>query len=119
MIENYTHCGMVRESPPYDFRIISDAVLCKMRPRIWFSTFFWPLDKIDRIMAVFFVCGGGEVDIIENNMNGGVVRESQLYDFLIIFNATSCKMIRRIRFSIYFWPPDKINGIMANYVNFF
>ncbi len=55
---------------------------------------------------------------IENNMNGDVVRESPPYDFLIIFNATSCKMIRRIRFSIYFWPPDKIDGIMADYVNF-
>ncbi len=36
----------------------------------------------------------------------------------MIFNATSCKMIRRIQFSIYFWPPDKTDGIMANYVNF-
>ncbi len=43
-----------------------------------------------------------KVDIIENKMNGGVVRESPPNDFLIIFNATSYKMIRRIHFSIYF-----------------
>ncbi len=48
-----------------------------------------------------------------------MVRESLPYDFLIIFNATSWKMIQRIRFSIYFWPHDKIDRIMANYVNFF
>ncbi len=52
-------------------------------------------------------------------MNSGVARESPLYDVLIIFNVTSCKMIRRIQFSINFWQPDKIDGIMANYVNFF
>ncbi len=45
-------------------------------------------------MTVFFV--KKKVDIIENNMNGGVVGESPPYDFLIIFNATSRKMIRRI-----------------------
>ncbi len=28
-------------------------------------------------------------------------------------------MIRKIRFSIYFWPSDEIDRIMANYVNFF
>ncbi len=27
-------------------------------------------------------------------------------------------MIQRIRFSISFWPADKIDGIMANYANF-
>ncbi len=59
------------------------------------------------------------MDIIENNTNGCVVRESLSYDFLIIFNAISCKMIRRNRFSIYFWLADKIDGIMASYVNFF
>ncbi len=44
-------------------------------------------------------------------MNGGVVRESPPYDFLIIFNATPCKMIQRIRFSIYFWQPDNFDRI--------
>ncbi len=77
-----------------------------MTPRIWFSAYFWPLDKIDEIMAVFIV--KKKVDIIENNMNGGMVRESPPYDFLIIFNATSCKLIRRIWFSIYFWPPEAL-----------
>ncbi len=48
-----------------------------------------------------------------------MVSESPHYDFLIIFNDTSCKMIWKIRFSIYFWSPDKIDEIMANYVNFF
>ncbi len=85
-----------------------------MTLRIWFSTYFWLLDKID---GKFF--RKKKVDIIENNMNSGVVRESPPYDFLIIFNATSCKMTRRIWFFIYYWPPDKIEGIMANYVNIF
>ncbi len=53
MIENYTICGMVREFLPYDFRIIFNAILCKMTPRIWFSTYFLPPDKIDRIIAIF------------------------------------------------------------------
>ncbi len=53
MIENYTNGGMARESPLYDFQIIFNAILCKMTPRIRFSTYFWPPDKIDGIMAVF------------------------------------------------------------------
>ncbi len=53
------------------------------------------------------------VDIIENNMNGGMVRESPPYDFWIIFNATLSGMSHRIRISTYFWPRDKIDGIMA------
>ncbi len=53
MIENYTNGGMVSESPPHDFQIIFNAILCKITPRIQFSTYFWPSDKIDRIMAVF------------------------------------------------------------------
>ncbi len=93
MIENYTNCGRVRESRPYDFRIVFNAIFCKMTHRIWFSTYLWPLYKIDGIMAVFSL---KKVDIIENNRNGGVVREFPPYDFLIIFNATSCKMIQRI-----------------------
>ncbi len=101
---------MERKSTPYDFRIIFNITLCKMICRIRFSTYFWPPDKIDGIMAVFL---WKKVDKIENYMNGGMVKESPPYDFLIIFNATSCKMIRRIRFFIYFWPPDKIDGNMA------
>ncbi len=53
MIENYTIFGMVRESPPYDFRIIFNAIICRTTPRIWFSIYFWPLDEIDGITAVF------------------------------------------------------------------
>ncbi len=53
-----------------------------MTPRIWFSTYFWLLDKIDGIMEIFSL---KKVDIIENNMNGGVDRESTSYDFVIIF----------------------------------
>ncbi len=48
-----------------------------------------------------------------------MLRESPPYDFQNIFNATSCKMICRIQFSIYFWVPDKIDGIMVNYINLF
>ncbi len=51
MIENYTDGGTEREFPPYDFQIISNAILCKMTLRIRFYTYFWPSDKIDRIMA--------------------------------------------------------------------
>ncbi len=40
MIENYTHGGMMREPPPYDFPIIFNAILYKMTPRIRFSTYF-------------------------------------------------------------------------------
>ncbi len=35
-------------------------------------------------------------------MSGGVVRESPPHDFLIIFNATSCKMIQRFDFPFTF-----------------
>ncbi len=69
-----------------------------------------------RNYGIFFI---KKLDIIENNMIGNMVRESSSYDFRIIFNATSCKMIRGIQFFIYFWPPDKIDGIMTNYFNFF
>ncbi len=53
MIENYTICGMVKEFPFNNFRIIFNDILCKMIPRIWFSTYFRWIDKIDGIMAVF------------------------------------------------------------------
>ncbi len=46
---------MVRVSPLYDFPIIFNAILCKITPRIRLSIYFWPPDKIDGIMAVFFV----------------------------------------------------------------
>ncbi len=61
-------------------------------------------------MAVFFK---KKVDKIENYMDGGMVGECPPYDFRIIFNATVCEMIRRIRFSTYFSPPDKIGKIIA------
>ncbi len=55
MIENNKSGDMVRESPPYDFPIIFSTILCKMTPRIRFSTYLWPPDKIDVIMAVFLL----------------------------------------------------------------
>ncbi len=33
-IENYTNGGKERESPPYDFLILFNAILCKITPRI-------------------------------------------------------------------------------------
>ncbi len=53
MIENNTICDTVGESLPYDFQIIFNAILCTVTPRIWFFTYFWLLDKIDGIIAVF------------------------------------------------------------------
>ncbi len=44
----------------------------------------------------------------ENYTYGGMVRESPPCDFQIFFDAKLLKTIHRIRFSIYFWPPEKI-----------
>ncbi len=42
-----------------------------------------------------------------------MVRETPLYDFLIIFNAVLCEMTSRIRISNYFGLPDKIDLVIA------
>ncbi len=40
--------------------------------------------------------------LLTKPLNGGMVRESLLYDFRIIFNATLYEMIRKFQFSTYF-----------------
>ncbi len=52
-----------------------------------------------------------KIDKIENNMNGGMLRDSPLYDFWIIFKPTSYKIICRIWFFIYFWPQTKLTEL--------
>ncbi len=53
-------------------------------------------DKIDGIIAV---ASWKQVDIIENYMISGMVRESLPYNFLIIVNAILCEMTHRVRIS--------------------
>ncbi len=82
------------------------------------SHFLLSFDRKTKLMELCQVFGKKKkkkkkVDIIENYTNGGIMRKSPPYDFLIISHATLCKMIRRIRFSINFWSPDKIDKLMA------
>ncbi len=114
MIENYS--DMVRESPHNDFEIIFNAILCKMIRRIQFSTYFWPPGKIDGIMAVFSL---KKVDIIENNMNGGMVREFRLMIFWLFSMLLHVKWSIETDFPFTFDHLTKLTGIVANYVNFF
>ncbi len=77
-----------------------------MTYRIRFSHKFWVPGKIDRPITVF--CKKNS-DKIENYKYGGIGREYPHYYFLIILHPFLCKMTCRIRFSIKFWPPGKIN----------
>ncbi len=52
-------------------------------------------------------------------MNGGMVKESPPYDFLIIFNATSCKMILECDFPFTFDLLTKLTGLWEIMSTFF
>ncbi len=81
-------------SPPYNFfLIIFNALLCKMTPKVQILNSDRQAKLTD--LSQFFC--KKKINKIENCMNGGMVRESPHYDFLIIFNAILCKMTRRIR----------------------
>ncbi len=77
------------------------------------SDFSFSFHRQTKFMELWQFFSWKKVDTIENYMNSGMVREFPPYDFWIILNATLCKIIHRIWFSIYFWLPDKIDGIMA------
>ncbi len=64
-----------------DFRSFFNAKLWKMIPRIRFSTYFWPPEKIDRIMVIF-------PKKSENYTYGGTVLRSPLL-ISTLFGKTS------------------------------
>ncbi len=109
MIENYTNNGMVRESPPYDFLIIFNAILSKINCRIRIFELIltarqnWPRyrsclkKKLHDCKLQIWWHGEGIPP----------------YDFLIILHALLCKMTGRILFSNKFWPPGKIDRPIA------
>ncbi len=91
----------------YVFRNFFDAKLWKTIPRIRFSTYFWPPEKIiDGIMTVF-PKKKWELHVWWHG------KGLPPCDFWIFFNAKLWKTIRRIRFSTYFWPPEKIDEIIG------
>ncbi len=95
-----------------DFRSFFYAKLWITIPRIQFSTYFWLPEKINQIVSGHFSKKKKKKKKREKiTPLVAPWGDPHFAVFRFFFDAKLWKTVHRIRFSIYFWPPEKIFSI--------